>query len=98
MATADGDAGDGAPVFFGQVARCGAEAASDVENGAILGERGGFEQEFDQVNLGLFFGAVGRLEETVVDMLTPIEPQLLREKGGTGDNILDSKITYHREW
>ena len=47
LASADGYAGDGAAVVLGEVARCAADAAADVEYGGIFREGGAGEEESD---------------------------------------------------
>ncbi len=59
LSATDGDAGHGTAVVAGQMACGAADAAADVEDGAVGAERGDFEKQVDQVGLAGFFGVGG---------------------------------------
>ena len=71
LTAGDGDAGDGAALFAGEVAGRAAYAAADVEDGGVRGDLGDFEQQVDQVDLGDVFGLGGVEPVAVVDVLAP---------------------------
>lgn len=71
LASADGDAGDGASQLAGEMTRRAADAAADVENFAVGLQVGDREQELDQVDLSGLLRVVCGLEVCVVDMLAP---------------------------
>lgn len=71
LASADGDAGDGASQLAGEMTRRAADAAADVENFAVGLQVGDREEELDQVDLPGLLRVVCGLEVRVVDMLAP---------------------------